>query len=55
MGCHDSVYAPLAKPAFCAVTDRRSVRPLHPPTSRSPSQTRGMKPATIRKNCSTSL
>ena len=29
--------------------------PCHPPTFRRPIQTRGKKPATIRKNCRTSL
>ena len=30
-------------------------RPCQPPTSRRPTYTSGTKPATIRKNCSTSL
>ena len=44
-----------AKTARAATPASRPVSPVQPPTSRSPRNTSGAKPNTIRKNCSTSL
>ena len=49
------VYAPAAKPLSVATPASRAESPAHPPTSRSPRNTSGAKPNTMRKNCSTSL
>ncbi len=53
--CHACVYDPAGSPCATAASDSFAVKPSHPPTLRSPIHTRGTKPKTIMKNCSTSL
>ena len=46
---------PARNACAAAASRRRILKSAQPPTSRRPRNTSGANPATIRKNCSTSL